>query len=159
MHIDGTNYSLGNKAMASVLLLYYHLLREGGITSDQTVYLTELDFDAFMFIDVTVAEEYANEIDERLIREGAAITLLCDLNDEISEFEDDYLRRPVTERIVSYWKDGRLSQFNGVDYLMEQVQASMVDTESYDKYQNALQSIYRQYVVGRLESLLGQKKP
>ncbi|WP_431256894.1 hypothetical protein ACQ86G_19650 [Roseateles chitinivorans] len=86
--------------MAAVLLLYYHLAREGGITNDQTVYLSQGDFDPFAFIDVEVEAEQRHEIDGSLLREGAMVHLLCDLNDLIGEFEDDYLLQPFTRRIL-----------------------------------------------------------
>ncbi len=49
MIIDSSNVAIGNRAMAAVLLLYYHLRAEGGVTHDQTVYLTALDFNGFDF--------------------------------------------------------------------------------------------------------------
>lgn len=45
MEINSENCSVGNKAMANVLLLYFHILSEGGITNDQTVYLDTDFFD------------------------------------------------------------------------------------------------------------------
>ena len=62
--------------MASVLLLYYHLIQENGFTNDQTVYIDTQDFDGFSFLDVKVDESYCVEIDELLLREGAIIFLI-----------------------------------------------------------------------------------
>ncbi len=64
MIIDETNYEIGNKAMASVLLLYYHLLDEGGITNDQTVYIDPNDFNGFDFINLELKADY--ELNEKL---------------------------------------------------------------------------------------------
>ena len=51
MVIDKDNCHIGNKAMASVLLLYYHLIKEGGFTNDQTIYIDPDDFNGFKYID------------------------------------------------------------------------------------------------------------
>ena len=83
-HVIGLdNCSAGNRAMASVLLLYFHLLREGGITNDQAVYIDADDFDPFAYASVEVAPELDPEIDQALLREGAVVFLLCDLYDVI----------------------------------------------------------------------------
>jgi len=79
MHIDSENRTLGNRAMASVLLLYYHLIHEGGFTNDQMVYVDRQEFDVFSYVDVVVSPEQQYEIDQRLLRRGAAIGLLCEL--------------------------------------------------------------------------------
>ena len=89
---------VGNRAMASVLLLYYHLMREGGITNDQTVYIVSEDFNASDFVDVEV--EDGLEIDQKLIREGACLSLLCDLNDLIGEYGADYLSHPEVKELL-----------------------------------------------------------
>jgi hypothetical protein len=159
MHIDNSNYVAGNKAMASVLLLYYHLLREGGITNDQTVFLDVLDFDAFSFLDVTIDKDHSIEIDEQFLREGAAISLLCDLNDMISEHEDDYWNQPLTKRILSSCEKGKLNHIEGIEALVRQVRAPMVSAEDFQSYQNTLQKIYEKHVVKRIKSLLERKEP
>lgn len=100
MLIDAHSACQGNKAMAWVLLLYYHLLREGGITHDQTVYINSEEFDAFEYVSVDVALDQQNEIDQQLIRRGAVIFLLCELNDMVTDYEADYLAQPFTQRIL-----------------------------------------------------------
>ncbi len=47
MRIDELNYEYGNKAMSSVLLLYYHLVSSGGFSGDETVYLDQDSFDGY----------------------------------------------------------------------------------------------------------------
>ena len=87
MLIDFENAVQANRAMASVLLLYYHLLREGGIIHEQTVYVNLDDFDAFEYLTAEVTKEQRNETDQQMLREGAAIYLLCELNDVVTDYE------------------------------------------------------------------------
>ena len=64
--IDGSNLKRGNAAMASILLLYYHLLEDGGFTHEQTIYLNDQDFDGFYFLEVKVSQ-YQAEINQQLL--------------------------------------------------------------------------------------------
>jgi hypothetical protein len=100
MHIDSENASAGNRAMAWVLLLYYHLLREGGITHEQTVYIDPDEFDAFQYLKAEVAVDQRSEISQDLIRQGSVIFLLCELNDVVTDYEADYLKHPFTQKIL-----------------------------------------------------------
>lgn len=105
LKIDIENAAMGNRALASVLLLYYHLLREGGITNDQTVYVNSEDFDPFKYVGAEVSIELS-DIDQKLLQEGAVVLLLCDLNDLIGEYESDYLKQPHVKRILAALSDG-----------------------------------------------------
>jgi hypothetical protein len=88
--------------MAQVLLLYYHLISEGGFTNDQTVYIDRDNFDGFSFLDSKVIEKDCSlDIDGKLIREGAVIYLLCDLNDMVGEYEEDYLQQNYMMKIIN----------------------------------------------------------
>lgn len=98
MLIDSDNCGQGNRAMASVLLLYYHLMREGGITHDQMVYIDPQEFDPFAYVDVSVGPNL--DIDQRLLRQGAAIALLCELNDMVDDCDGDYLAQPFTRKVL-----------------------------------------------------------
>jgi hypothetical protein len=57
MIIDNTNYEIGNKAIASILLLYYHLLNEGGVTNAQALYTAPNGFSVYELLDVKVQEK------------------------------------------------------------------------------------------------------
>jgi len=147
MIIDNTNYQIGNKAMASVLLLYYHLLDEGGITNDQTVYIDPKDFNGFDFLSVKLKEStnLSLDIDESLIREGAIIYLLCDLNDIIGEYQKDYNSQPYTKKIInalSSLKDPAISE---IKLLLNFV--TVKESEfNYSEYNEILKVIYKKYV-------------
>ncbi|CAM4053705.1 hypothetical protein SAMN05216575_11392 [Ectopseudomonas alcaliphila] len=135
--------------MASVLLLYYHLLNEGGITNDQTVYLDPNDFNGFDYLGVEV-NELANEsldLDEDLIREGAIIYLLCDLNDIIGEYDADFHGQPQAKRIVEALNDHKSSPIPEVALLLKQV--SVPEGQfNYSEYNKILQVIYKKHVHG-----------
>ncbi len=149
MIIDNTNYEIGNKAMASVLLLYYHLLDEGGITNGQTVYLDPKDFNGFDYLGVEVIEN-TNEsldLDEALIREGAIIYLLCDLDDIIGEYDEDFHSQPFTKKIIEALKNHENSPIPEVAALLKHVSVAESDF-NYAAYNQILQSIYRKYVHG-----------
>jgi hypothetical protein len=108
MRINESNYKLGNQALASVLLLYYHLLTEDSFTNDQTVYVDPEVFNGFDFLGVQVSQEYPSGIDEKLLPQGAVIYLLCDLNDLIAEYES-YLEQPLVQKILNAHAVGQLS--------------------------------------------------
>ncbi|MCP4213964.1 MAG: hypothetical protein GY765_04865 [bacterium] len=153
MIIDINNYEKGNKAIAAVLSIYYHLM-EAGIFSDPIVFLDPDDFDGFTFLNVEVKDDGGNlEIDRDLLREGAVIYLLCHLNDMIEESNGDYQSYEYTKRIITAYKEGKLSAIPEVDELFRifMVPESALD---YDAYWNCFGEIYKKYVWGRFERLL-----
>ncbi|CCK76367.1 hypothetical protein OLEAN_C21910 [Oleispira antarctica RB-8] len=149
MIIDNTNYEIGNKAMASVLLLYYHLLNEGGITNDQTVYLDQNDFNGYDFLGLEVREGSGRnlDLDEALIREGAVIYLLCDLDDIIGEYEEDFHCQPQTKKIIGALKEHETSPISEVALLLELI-AVPENEFNHPSYDLILQGIYKKYVHG-----------
>jgi hypothetical protein len=155
VHINIDNCSIGNQAMAWVFLLYYHLLREGGITDDQTVYVGSFDLDAFQLCLVEVDAQLEPEIDGRLIREGAVIHILCDLNDCILEYEGGFLNLPFVQKIFAAYEEGRLSaipEAAGVFRLISTDEARF----DYAAYKAALASIFMKYVVERMARLIAK---
>jgi hypothetical protein len=153
MRIDGSNYSTGNRAMAWSLLLYYHLLNEEGITFDQTVYIDPEEFDAFTLCEVEIAPEYSPEMDGQLIREGAIIHILCDLNDFIGEYEDDFLKQPFIKKAVSAYERGQFSaipEAGGIFELMAAGEANF----NYSAYKAILANIFTKYVVAKFKGLV-----
>jgi hypothetical protein len=155
MVIDRDNYTEGNKAMASVLLLYYQVITGGGIFADETVYVDPEDFEGFNYLDVKVKDGNELEISEKLLREGAVVYLLCDLNDMVSEFDEDYLDQILTQKIISAFENGLLSAVNGADNLVKLVRDSNYQLD-YDKYRDLLDSIYEKYVVGNFRQLISK---
>ncbi len=149
MIIDHTNYEIGNKAMANVLLLYYHLLDEGGITNDQTIYLNQNEFDGFNFL-ATEVREKGNEgldLNEALINEGAIIYLLCELNDIISEHDQDYRIQPLTQKICAALEVHQKDPIPEVGSLLKEILVAESDFH-FTLYNKILQGIYKKYVHG-----------
>ncbi|CCN37505.1 hypothetical protein VIBNISO65_1630003 [Vibrio nigripulchritudo SO65] len=156
MIIDEENYEIGNKAMASVLLLYYHLLSEGGITNDQTVYLDQDDFDGFSFLDIEIEEFQKTDLDERLIKEGAIVYLICELNDMIIEYEDSYLRQPLANKVIEALKKVEKELIPELSALLKLL--SVPETElNYVAYKDILHRIYKNYVHGFFANKLKEK--
>ena len=154
MEINENNYQIGNKAMASVLLLYYHLINDGGFTNDQTIYLDNNDFDGFSFIDTKVNESNCSlDIDERLINEGAIIFLLSELNDMIGEYDEDYLKQEFTNKIINSLQTRKTSYIPEANTLVELVLQGE-DSLNYDKYSSLLKSIYNKYVLSKFKSFV-----
>lgn len=152
MHIDRTNYRAGNKAIASVLLLYYHLIRDDGIPHDQTVYLDADDFDGFMFLNVTVDGAYQSEIDQDLLREGAIIYLLCDLGDLISEYGDTYLHHPLIQKLIMERQKGSFSAIPETNRIIDML-INYTESSDFEEYHQIQFKIYQKYVVNRLSQL------
>ena len=131
--------------MASVFLLYYHMIQDGGFTNDQTVYSNSVDVDLSALLDVQCEGDGSGEIDDTLIREGAVISLLCDLDDMIGEFEEDYQTQPYTKSIISKLR-GRVSNDVPESRDLVDLVADGIDTFSFEVYREMLTSIYEKYV-------------
>ncbi len=153
MLIDSRNYADGNRAVASVLLLYYHLLRQGGIENDETVYLDPDTFNATDWLGVQVSEDYAAEIDQRLLQEGAVVAVLCDLNDQIAEYEDAFLRQPFVIQVVAAQAAGKLAAIPEADAIVLLLLAGESEL-NYDSYRHLLRDVFDRYVVARMRDLL-----
>ncbi|MCP5064777.1 MAG: hypothetical protein GY936_20320 [Ignavibacteriae bacterium] len=154
MIINEKNCHIANKAMASVLLLYYHLINEGGFTNDQTVYIDSDDFDGFSFIDTKVKENKMNlGIDESFLREGAIIYLLCELNDMVSEYEEDYLSQEFTKKIINSISNRKTNDIPEVNRLLALVQAGEKQLK-YPEYASIQKVIYKKYVFSRFQRFL-----
>lgn len=158
MIIDNLNYEIGNRAIAWILLLYYHLLDEGGITHDQTVYLNQNDFNGFDFLDIEVRnpENMSLGLDEKLIKEGSIIYLLCELNDMITEYERDYNSQPFTQKICKALKLYKNTPIPEVGLLLKQVLVAESEF-NFSAYNEILQDIYKKYVHGFFAHKLASK--
>lgn len=157
MVIDASNYRRGNKAMASVLLLYYHMIMDGGFGNDQNVYIDPNDFDGFSYLNVQVVEDYRLDIDEQLLREGAIVYLLCDVKDVIAEHEDDYLREDLIKTILALHKDGKFTAIPEATELLRVVDVPP-PTLDYAKFNNILNGVYKKYVLGRFLRLIERQQ-
>lgn len=153
MRIDFDNCQVGNRAIASVLVLYYHLLREGGITHDQTTFVDADDFDAFAFVDVEVADDVSPEIDQALLREGSAVYLLCDLNDCVAEFGDDYLAQPLMRRIIEACERGALAAVPEAGEIVALVRRGDPALDAAE-LAHRLDAVYDRYVVARMRDIV-----
>ncbi|MDQ3058804.1 MAG: hypothetical protein M3R45_04685 [Pseudomonadota bacterium] len=152
MFISFANSMQGNKAVASVLLLYYHLLQEGGVTHEQTVYLDPDDFDAFEYLKVEVASENLS-IDQGLLRRGAVIALLCELNDMVTDYEDDYLSQPFTQKILAALGPEAIAVVPEVESIIEAVSKNE-DSEHYSLFNQLLRQIFEKYVFREIKALV-----
>ncbi|MCW9052705.1 MAG: hypothetical protein OQJ91_10415 [Motiliproteus sp.] len=157
MRIDADNPYRGHDAMASVLLLYYQIVMYGGIYNDETVCIHPYRFNGFDFLDVDVDEGYA-DIDEKLLREGACIYLLCDLNDSISEYSDCYLSQGTTAKFIEVFKAGRMSAIPEIAELIETIGPTEADIDS-DRYCQLLDQIYQRYVLNTFQELMQNSEP
>ncbi len=138
--------------MASVLLLYYHLQREGGVTHDQTVYVNQDDFDAFEYLTVEVASELQSGIDQGMLREGAVIYLLCELNDVVTDYESDYLSQPFTKKILAALARDGVAIVPHTKQILQLVSMSEASLD-YPALQHSLHVVYEEYVVRKFRSL------
>jgi len=155
MIIDKDNcFEVGNRAMASVLLLYYHLISDDGFFHGQTVFVNHNDFNAHEFIDVKVIEapNVTLDINESMLREGAVICLLCMLFDMFCENEeDDYPSND--EEMIKILKEHGIQVIPEISAYLEciLVPANKLD---FDLYNDILKSIYEKYVKGFLIKLV-----
>lgn len=150
MHIGQENYYVGNDAMGSVLRLYYHLLKDGGITFEQEV-LGSILFDPYAFLEVEVDPGYEDFIDQALLREGAVIHLLCRFSDIIDDCDDEYLLHPITQKILDAYATGQMAAIPECDELFGILEPYGMGSQ---RYRICLDGIYRKYVLGRFGRLV-----
>lgn len=158
MIINDENYMEGNNALASVLLLYYHLAIDGCFCGDETVYIAPELFEGFRFLDVVVEESYQPEIDEDLLREAAVIYLLCDLNDMITEHEESFRHCEFTRKIIEAYNAGRMSAIPEVDEIFTLLESSETDFD-FERYSGILREIYSKYVLSTFSHLAVCRQP
>jgi hypothetical protein len=155
LRLDLDSSQVANRATAAVLLLYYQLLREGGITNDQTIYVNAEDFDPFKYLTVEVSDELS-DVDQALLREGAFIHLLCDLNDMVGEYESDYLKQPLVKQILAALSSTPNTPVPEGANIVRMVTAG----ESALDFQHlavCLADIYKRYVVARFRALVASE--
>jgi hypothetical protein len=157
--INDSNYQLANKAMSSILLLYYHLLKEGGFSADQNVYIDPSDFDPYFFININVDENFRNDIDENFLREGAIVYLVCDLNDLVTEYPHDFFEQELAEGIFGSLSEEGASPIPEAKKLVGYLKENK-DKYNYEEYKGILNEIYRKYVLNKIKDIvvMGDKK-
>lgn len=141
--------------MAAVLLLYYHVLQDGGFGNDQTVYIDKDQFNGFDFLDVEVSEDVSMDVDQQLLREGAIIYLVCDLQDIVGEHEDNFKSQPRAREILEKLNAcdaSKMPEINKLVHLFQQSESSF-DFSAFDEVLNTMHS---KYIVTRFETLLSR---
>lgn len=96
----------------------------------------------------------APEIDTVLLRQGALLYLLCELNDMISDYEADYLEQPRTQRILTAYQTTGCAAIPELAAVMRLVQQPLQTRDDYAQYHQLCDTIYRRYVVGSVERLV-----
>ena len=157
MEINSENYSVGNKAMANVLLLYFHILSEGGITNDQTVYLDTDSFDPYALVNATVSEGASVDIDQALIRQGAMVYWVCEINDIVGEYDDSFHSHPYFTEVFENLKEHCSAIYPEVTSLLELL-AAEEDDLNYQQYNSAIKAVFKKYVFERMQSIVWQSE-
>lgn len=154
MKITIKNCQVGNKAMAWILLLYYHIINEGGITCDQTVYIDINEFDPYQFLDLKVVENNL-EIDEELIKEGTTIFFICEINDMVSQYDynDDYKKLDYYLKIKKLFEDGKFSIIPETNKLFKLLDINK-NGDKLSEYYIILKIIYEKYIFKRIKNLV-----
>lgn len=139
------NYERGNKAMASVLLLYYHLASKGKFVGSETIYVDSELFNGFDYLDVSVSPQNECDINEKLLREGAAIYLICELNDMVTEHEENFFSFEYTKKLLGALASKGIHSIPELGSLLAffTVPESNFDFSSYF---DSLDTIYAKYV-------------
>lgn len=153
MEINSENFPIGNKAMANVLLLYFHILSEKGITNDQTVYLDTEAFDPKIFVDVVVCDSASMDINQELLREGAMIYLVCEINDVVGEYDDSFHAHPYFNEIGEILQRHCSGIYPEVSRFLAclAVKEELLD---FNEYNSVLKEITRKYVFERMQNLV-----
>ena len=153
MIINEENTEVGNRAIASVLLLYYHLLQEKGFSHAETVFINHSDFDGFSYLKVSVENGYELDIDEKLLRQGAIVYLLCELHDQVLDHDEDYLKHKYTKRIINEFQSGNMRAIPEVTELFSLIIDVPEQEMDYQRFSKILNHIYTNYVVRTFKEL------
>ena len=93
-------------------------------------------------------------ISEDLLRKGALVYLVCELNDMVAEYEENYLSQEHTQKILQSLTQINSNDFPEIKELTEVVSLGE-NGLNYRKYESILVNIYKSYVYSRFKSILG----
>lgn len=158
MNIGDHNTTEGNNAVASALLLYYHLATEGCFCGDETVYIDPELFDGFRYLNVVVEDSHNPEINEKFLREAAIIFILCDLNDIITEHEESFHGAEFTKKAIAAFNNGKLSAIPEVQPIFKLLESDEANF-NFSAYSDSLRIIYETYVLGSFDRLARSEIP
>lgn len=141
--------------MAASLLLYFHIARENGITNDQTIYLDSFDLNPFDLINIEFDKEILVDIDQDLVQKGAIISLICDLDDLISNYEDDFKSQEQFNKLYN----ALFSVKDKVPGLRKLLSILWLDENNFDysTYKQVLNEIVQKEVFSKFTELGLQK--
>ncbi|NVJ98437.1 MAG: hypothetical protein HWE25_09810 [Alphaproteobacteria bacterium] len=145
MKISRENCELGFQATAAILLLYRELAHAGKIENDEGVYLQICNVDPFDCANIDIDDDLADEIDEEFIRCGGAVALLCELNDIISENEDDFLQHPLLGKILGTFRAGNVSRIEQISQIVELFNVSEMEF-NFARFRQILDAALNRFV-------------
>jgi hypothetical protein len=135
IQFDAEDAKRAQDAIRDILYLYRELVAYGGISGDHDIGR----FDAWEFLDY---RGYAIHGDLKLLHEGSAVALLCDLLDEMEQ------RGGSSERYRDALASGRF------DHLPQAKSAIGLGIAGVDELIEASGPVYRDYVIGYLATLV-----
>jgi hypothetical protein len=125
-------------AIRDILYLYRDLVEYGGVVGDHDLGA----FEPWEFLQASVHGGWATDDDMRLLHEGSAVALVCDLMDEMDQRSGD------SQRFRRALEAGLLDE---LPVAKETLQAGLAGTR---ELQEASKTIYREYVLGYFSTLV-----
>jgi hypothetical protein len=139
VHIaDAQTAKRAQDAIRDILYLYRDLVQYGGLVGDHDLGA----FEPWEFLQATVHGGWATDDDMKLLHEGSAVAVICDLMDEIDQRGRDIKR--FRHALEAGW-------FDELPAAREAVRAGLTDT---GELQEAFKPVYRDYVLGYLSTLV-----
>jgi hypothetical protein len=137
---DAETAKRAQDAIRDILYLYRELVAYGGVVGDHTIG----SFDPWEFVRAAAYGGWAIDEDLKLLHEGSAVALLCDLLDEMeqrgSEMEMDRFRQGLEAGLL--------------DHLPLAKEALRAGLKGPDAVREAAGPVYREYVLGYLSTLV-----
>jgi hypothetical protein len=99
MLIEISETQKGVDATAYFLCLFYTILRDGGISHDQTAFVHH-SIEIEKYIDVEVSDGARPDVDEAFLRQGAMVALICELHDAFVEARMKETRQLIMLKVV-----------------------------------------------------------
>jgi hypothetical protein len=141
IHIsDAQTSKRAEDAIRDILYLYRELVAYGGVVGDHDVGA----FERWEFLQATTYGGWATDDDMKLLHEGSAVAIICDLIDEMEQRGGD------TERVrLDHALEGGL--FDGLPTAKDALKVGFAKSR---ELLQASKPVYRDYVIGYLLTLV-----
>ena len=104
-------------------------------------------------VNATVSEDVSVDIDQALIRQGAMVYWVCEINDVVGEYDDSFHSHPYFTEVFEKLKQHCSAVYPEVASLLGLL-AVEEDCLNYQQYNSAIKAVFKKYVFERMQSIV-----